>query len=151
MVSAILGKSVLDRTVVLGEMSVQGMLLKVAALPERMQAAVEAGAKRILIPSENKRDLAEVPDAILTAIQWQFYGLADEGGDPRDGDGLMRTALIRARTSADRVVKRVEAELWRGLRPAGPDLKIINPIIQDTKVHFMPFSRERMGITSGQD
>ncbi len=73
MVSAILGKSVLDRTVVLGEMSVQGMLLKVAALPERMQAAVEAGAKRILIPSENKRDLAEVPDAILTAIQWQFY------------------------------------------------------------------------------
>ena len=49
------------------------MLLKVAALPERMQLAVEAGAKRILIPSENKRDLAEVPDAILTAIQWQFY------------------------------------------------------------------------------
>jgi ATP-dependent Lon protease len=73
MVSAILGKPVLDRTVVLGEMSVQGMLLKVASLPERMQAAVEAGAKRILIPSENKRDLADVPDAILTAIQWQFY------------------------------------------------------------------------------
>ncbi len=73
LVSAILGKPVLDRTVVLGEMSVQGMLLKVAALPERMQAAVEAGAKRILIPSENKRDLADVPDAILTAIQWQFY------------------------------------------------------------------------------
>jgi ATP-dependent Lon protease len=73
MVSAILGKPVLDRTVVLGEMSVQGMLLKVAALPERMQSAVEAGAKRILIPSENKRDLADVPDAMLTAIQWQFY------------------------------------------------------------------------------
>jgi len=73
MVSAILGKPVLDRTVVLGEMSVQGMLLKVNALPERMQLAVESGAKRILIPSENKRDLPEVPDAILTAIQWQFY------------------------------------------------------------------------------
>jgi hypothetical protein len=26
-----------------------------------------------LIPSENKRDVADVPDAILTAIQWQFY------------------------------------------------------------------------------
>ena len=73
MVSAILEKPVLDRTVVLGEMSVQGMLLKVASLPERMQLAVEAGAKRILIPSENKRDVAEIPDAILTAIQWQFY------------------------------------------------------------------------------
>ena len=73
LVSSILEKPVLDRTVVLGEMSVQGLLLKVTSLPERMQLAVEAGAKRILIPSENKRDLPEVPDAILTAIQWQFY------------------------------------------------------------------------------
>jgi ATP-dependent Lon protease len=73
MVSSILGKPLLDRTVVLGEMSVQGMLLKVNALPERMQLAVESGAKRILIPSENKRDVADVPDAVLTAIQWQFY------------------------------------------------------------------------------
>ena len=54
-------------------MSVQGMLIKVNSLPERMQLAVESGAKRILIPSENKRDVADVPDAILTAIQWQFY------------------------------------------------------------------------------
>jgi len=73
MVSAILGKPVQDQTVILGEMSVQGMLLKVNALPEKMQLAVESGAKRILIPSENKRDVADVPDAILTAIQWQFY------------------------------------------------------------------------------
>ena len=73
LVSSVLGKPVQDRTVVLGDMSVQGLLLKVTSLPERMQLAVEAGAKRILIPSENKRDLAEVPDAILTAIQWQFY------------------------------------------------------------------------------
>ena len=73
MVSCLLAKPLQDQTVVLGEMSVQGMLLKVSSLPERMQLAVEAGAKRILIPSENKRDVAEVADAILTAIQWQFY------------------------------------------------------------------------------
>ena len=73
MVSALLEKPVLEQTVVLGEMSVQGMLLKVKGLPERMQLAVEAGAKRILIPSENKRDVAEVPDAVLSKIQWQFY------------------------------------------------------------------------------
>ena len=66
MVSGLLEKPVLEQTVVLGEMSVQGMLLKVNGLPERMQLAVEAGAKRILIPSENKRDVAEVPDSILT-------------------------------------------------------------------------------------
>jgi ATP-dependent Lon protease len=76
MVSALVGKPVLDRTVILGEMSVQGMLLRVASLPERMQLAVEAGAKRILIPSENKRDVAEVPDAVLTKVQSQFYDSA---------------------------------------------------------------------------
>jgi predicted ATP-dependent Lon-type protease len=32
-----------------------------------------AACARILIPSENKRDVAEVPDSILTKIQWQFY------------------------------------------------------------------------------
>jgi ATP-dependent Lon protease len=73
LLSSLLDKPVLERTVVLGEMSVQGLLMKVMSLPERMQLAVEAGAKRILIPSENKRDVADVPDAILTAIQWQFY------------------------------------------------------------------------------
>ncbi len=54
-------------------MGVQGMLPKVASLLERMQLAVEGGTERILIPSEKERDLADVPDAILTAIQWQFY------------------------------------------------------------------------------
>ena len=73
LVSAILAKPVLDQTVILGEMSIQGLLLKVSSLPERMQLAVESGAKKILIPSENKRDVADIPDAILTAIQWQFY------------------------------------------------------------------------------
>jgi ATP-dependent Lon protease len=71
--SAILEKPVLDRTVIIGEMSVQGMLLKVASLSERMRLAVESGAKRILIPIENKRDLADVPDSVLTATQRQFY------------------------------------------------------------------------------
>lgn len=47
-----------------------------------MQLAVEAGAKRILIPSENKRDVAEVPDAALIKIQWQFYD-----SDPCCGHG----------------------------------------------------------------
>jgi len=86
-VSAILGKPVLERTAVLGEMSVQGMLVKVASPPERMQLAVEAGDKRILTPSKNKRDLADVPDAILTAIQWQFYDSATKAAITAMGMG----------------------------------------------------------------
>lgn len=66
-------KAVLTQTVVLGQVNVQGMLLKVNRLPERMQFAVEADVKRILIPTENKRDVAQIPDSILAKIRWHFY------------------------------------------------------------------------------
>lgn len=73
MVSAHLERPVKPRLVVVGEMSVQGMLLGVSSLTERMQFALDAGAKTILVPSENKRDLASVPDDVLNKIQPVFY------------------------------------------------------------------------------
>ena len=54
-------------------MSVRGLLLKVTNLTERMQLALDAGAKYVLIPSENKRDLADVPDEVLNKLQPVFY------------------------------------------------------------------------------
>jgi predicted ATP-dependent Lon-type protease len=73
MVSALLERPTDPTTVVAGEMSVKGMLQRVASLPERLELAREAGAKRVLIPSENKRDLADVPDEILNRLQPVFY------------------------------------------------------------------------------
>lgn len=73
LVSALLERPTEQGTVVLGEMSVRGMLQRVASLPERLQLAHEAGARRILVPSENKRDLPDVPDDILNRIQPIFY------------------------------------------------------------------------------
>ena len=58
-------------TVVTGEMSVRGLLRRVESLPERLQLA--AGAKHMLVPSENKRDLADVPDETLHKLQPIFY------------------------------------------------------------------------------
>ena len=73
MVSSILEKPVKKQTVVLGEMSVGGILMRVSNLVERMQLALDSGAKRILLPSENKRDLPDVPDILLNKIQPVFY------------------------------------------------------------------------------
>jgi ATP-dependent Lon protease len=72
-VSALLEKPVDPHTIVIGEMSVRGLLRRVNSLPERLELAREAGAKRILIPSENKRDLAEVPDEVLNELEPVFY------------------------------------------------------------------------------
>jgi ATP-dependent Lon protease len=73
MVSALLDRPLQSATVVAGEMSVRGLLQKVGNLPERLQHALECGAKRMLIPSENKRDLADVPDEVLSKLQPTFY------------------------------------------------------------------------------
>lgn len=73
LVSALLDKPVDPQTTVVGEMSVKGLLRRVSNLPERLELAREAGAKRILIPSENKRDLADVPDEVLNRLEPVFY------------------------------------------------------------------------------
>jgi ATP-dependent Lon protease len=73
MLSALLDKPVLEQLVVLGEMSIHGSLLKVPALTERLQLAMDNGAKRVLIPSENKRDFADVPSDVLDKLQIIFF------------------------------------------------------------------------------
>lgn len=73
LVSALLERPVREQTVILGEMSVGGILMRVSNLVEQMQLALDSGAKRILLPSENKRDLPDVPDSLLNKIQPVFY------------------------------------------------------------------------------
>jgi ATP-dependent Lon protease len=73
LVSALLERPVDPTTVVVGEMSVKGLLQRAQSLPERLELGREAGAKRILIPSENKRDLADVPDEVLNKLEPVFY------------------------------------------------------------------------------
>jgi len=72
-VSALLGKPVMESLVVLGEMSIRGGLLKVGSLTERLQLAMDNGAKRVLLPSENKRDFADIPSDVLDKLQMIFY------------------------------------------------------------------------------
>jgi ATP-dependent Lon protease len=73
MVSALLERPTDPTTVIVGEMSVKGMLQRVSNLAERLELARDAGAKKLLAPSENKRDLADVPDEILNKLQPIFY------------------------------------------------------------------------------
>jgi ATP-dependent Lon protease len=73
LVTGLVERPVRDQLVVLGEMSVQGLVLKVSSLSERLQLALDCGAKQVLVPSENKRDLADVPDSVLNKLQVSFY------------------------------------------------------------------------------
>lgn len=73
LVSTLLGKPVMESLVVLGEMSLRGGLLKVGSLIERLQLAMDNGARRGLLPSENKRDFADIPSDVLDKLQIILY------------------------------------------------------------------------------
>jgi ATP-dependent Lon protease len=73
MVSALLGKPVMESLVILGEMSIRGGLLKVGLLTERLQLAMDNGGRRVLLPAENKRDFADIPSDVLDKLQIAFY------------------------------------------------------------------------------
>ena len=63
-------------------------MLAIGGLKEKLLAAVRGGIRTALIPEENVKDLAEIPDNIKNAIEilpvkW-IDRVLDRGGDPRD-------------------------------------------------------------------
>jgi len=59
---------------VLGDMSVQGNIKPLRSLTEPLQVAKDNGAKRALIPIENKRNFLDVSSDIMEHVDPVFYG-----------------------------------------------------------------------------
>lgn len=72
-VSSILDKKVMSRTVVLGDITLQGGVLPLVGLADCLQAAAEQGGRRILIPIVNTKDLSTIPMEILNKLELLFY------------------------------------------------------------------------------
>lgn len=73
MSSALTGKSVQPQLIVLGDMSLGGNVQKVDGLAETLQLALDAGARRVLLPMANAADIATVPPELFTKFQTAFY------------------------------------------------------------------------------
>ncbi len=71
--SALTGKPVQSQMVVLGEMSLGGTVQKVDGLSETLQLALDAGARKVLLPMANAADIATVPPELFTKFQTSFY------------------------------------------------------------------------------
>ena len=52
-----------------GEITLRGLVLPIGGLKEKLLAAHRAGIKKVLIPMENKKDLAEVPKTVLDSVE----------------------------------------------------------------------------------
>jgi ATP-dependent Lon protease len=51
-----------------GEVSLDGRVMPIGGLPEKLMAAVRAGVKTVFIPKDNQEDLEDVPEEIRNEL-----------------------------------------------------------------------------------
>lgn len=71
--SAVTGKKVNGNIAMTGEVSLTGRVLPIGGLREKSLAADRLGISRVLIPRDNEKDLAELPDSIKERVK--FIGM----------------------------------------------------------------------------
>ena len=78
LVSALTGNPVRADVAMTGEVTLRGRVLAIGGLKEKLLAAVRGGIKTALIPLENQKDLAEIPDNIKDALNIIPVSMVDE-------------------------------------------------------------------------
>ena len=52
-----------------GEVNLRGYVTAIGGLKEKLLAALRGGVKKVLIPQENEKDLAEIPDNVKDGLE----------------------------------------------------------------------------------
>jgi ATP-dependent Lon protease len=68
-VSVLTGIPVRRDVAMTGEVTLRGRVLPIGGLKEKLLAALRAGIKTALIPAENEKDLAEIPDNVKRGLE----------------------------------------------------------------------------------
>ncbi len=68
-VSTLTGVSVRPDVAMTGEVTLRGRVLAIGGLKEKLLAALRGGIKTVLIPEENEKDLAEIPDNVKEGLE----------------------------------------------------------------------------------
>lgn len=71
-VSALSGIPVKSDVAMTGEITLRGKVLPIGGLREKTMAAYRAGIKTVIIPAENKPDLAEIDEAVRSTLRFVF-------------------------------------------------------------------------------
>ncbi|PSJ39822.1 endopeptidase La [Allosphingosinicella deserti] len=68
-ISTLTGIPVRRDVAMTGEVTLRGRVLPIGGLKEKLLAAMRGGIKKVLIPAENEKDLAEIPEAIKAGLE----------------------------------------------------------------------------------
>jgi ATP-dependent Lon protease len=113
MVSTLTGIPVRADVAMTGEVTLRGRVLAIGGLKEKLLAALRGGIKTVLIPEENRKDLAEIPANIMEGMEIVPVSHVDE-------------VLARALTSRPEPIEWTEADDLASqpgaapIAPAGP-------------------------------
>ena len=77
-VSVLTGTPVRKDIAMTGEMTLRGRVLPIGGLKEKLLAALRGGVKTVLIPKENEKDLADIPDNVKTGLEIIPVATVDE-------------------------------------------------------------------------
>jgi ATP-dependent Lon protease len=69
MISTLTGIPVRRDVAMTGEVTLRGRVLPIGGLKEKLLAALRGGMKTVLIPAENEKDLAEIPDSVKESLE----------------------------------------------------------------------------------
>ena len=78
MVSVLTGIPVRKDLAMTGEITLRGRVLAIGGLKEKLLAALRSGIKTVLIPLENEKDLADIPDNVKSGLEIVPVGTVDE-------------------------------------------------------------------------
>jgi ATP-dependent Lon protease len=68
-ISVLTGIAVRRDVAMTGEVTLRGRILPIGGLKEKLLAALRCGIKTVIIPEENEKDLAEIPDNVKTHMK----------------------------------------------------------------------------------
>ncbi|WP_336986873.1 endopeptidase La [Altererythrobacter aquiaggeris] len=77
-VSTLTGIAVRPDVAMTGEVTLRGRVLPIGGLKEKLLAALRGGIKTVLIPEDNVKDLAEIPDKVTSGLEIIPVGHVDE-------------------------------------------------------------------------
>ncbi|TEB12728.1 endopeptidase La [Pelotomaculum propionicicum] len=76
--SAITGRKVLHNVAMTGEITLRGRVLPVGGIKEKVLAAHRAGIKTVILPSDNKKDMDEIPKKVKDKIHFILVDHMDQ-------------------------------------------------------------------------
>jgi len=77
-VSVLTGNPVRKDIAMTGEITLRGRVLPIGGLKEKLLAALRGGVKTVLIPRDNEKDLADIPDNVKSGMEIVPVATVDE-------------------------------------------------------------------------